>query len=191
METVRKIINAIFWIVFIGGLLVLIVLLVGGAFPISINPSEQKIKFDITYWGWEPLDPKHSTMLIVHEKENVKEGFGALQFSYKKGRKRPGIKTEKIPVEGLTRMKFYMKAQKPGYWQVQIMRKSDKRIFHKTFKVGKKWRHYNFGVMDFVHEAGYKGKFSQTDLRAWIRFIPVNPIYKENTVWIDNIHLIR
>lgn len=193
METFRKILNTLFWIVFISGTLVLLVLLIGGAFPISFNPSAQKIKFDIAYFGWEMTDPQNGELKIVHKKGLYKEGFGALQYDYRFRKSRhPGIKSTAIPVEGLTRFKLYMKAKKPGIWQVQIKRKSDNKVFHKNLRVGTKWKHYDFGYTAFLKDTGYSGKFSQVDLRPWIRIVQADiPRYKENTVWIDGIELIR
>lgn len=199
METVRKVLNTTFLIVVFVGLITLTILLIGGAFPININPSGQNVKFDITHWGWEVMDPSNGEIKITFEKQkpnnNVKQGWGALEYTYKveKGSDiNPGIVSESYSMEGLTGVNFWIKAKKPGKWRFQIQRKSDNRAFYRTFSVGKEWKNIAFGVYDLKLENKYKGKFTTTDFKPLIKIMAVPPYrYDNNTVWIDNIEIRR
>jgi len=193
METVRKIINVLFWIVFIGGLAFLLILLIGGAFPINWGTSGQTVKFDVARIGWETNDPSNGTFTIVHDQQNIKEGWGALQYDYKyKEKPRPGFHSKAYTIEGLINLNFWMKARKPCIWRVQIQRKSDNKIFYRTFRIGTKWKEYNANIYEMRDEARYKGRFSKNDLKKWVNFVDItNQSSGANTIWIDNIVIMK
>jgi len=194
METTRRVISTIFFILVICGLIFLMVLLVGGAFPISLGMGDQTVKFDLARIGWDPLNPA-DTFTIVHEDKFKKKGWGSLQFdyTYKEG-KRPGIHSESYPIEGFYNISLYMKAKKPCVWQMRLKRKTDKKIFIFSFKVGKEWKKYTVSVYELKKTTKYKGKFDRLDFRKWIEFVDITPRKKtgeRNTVWFDDIRIAR
>ena len=195
METTRKVINVIFMILVGGGLIFLLVLLIGGAFPINLGMGDQAVKFDIARIGWDPDDPG-DFFTIVHEDNMKKKGWGALQFDYKykdEG-KYPGIHSTSYPMEAILRLSVWMKAKKPCIWQFRIKRKTDSKIFKVTFKVGKTWKKYTATISDFKEQTKHKGKFDKLDFRKWINLVDVTRGKKRgerNTVWIDDLIITR
>jgi hypothetical protein len=192
MEKFRAFMDKVFWVVSILLVIAIVVLLFGGAIPININPSSQLIKFDLAHIGWEPNDPLTGTLEIVHDKKEVKEGWGAMRYSYKvrKGQL-PGFHCTNFQVESILFLKFYVKAKKPGVWQIQLKRKTDGKIFHKTFRVGTEWFKYDVGAQEFKNETGYIGKFDTNDFQQWINIVDVNPRYDNNILWIDEFRMER
>jgi len=171
----------------------LLILLIGGAFPINWGTSEQIVKFDVARIGWETNDPSNGTFTIVHDQQNIKKGWGALRYDYKyKEKLRPGFHSKAYAIEGLINLNFWMKARKPCIWRVQIQRKSDNKIFYRTFRIGTKWKEYNANIYEMRDEARYKGKFSKNDLKKWVNFVDItNQSSGENTIWIDNIVIMK
>lgn len=194
METFRKIINGIFWIIFIGGVIFLAIMLAGGAFPIDMGGSHT-VKFDIARIGWEINDPANGAFTIVREQPHVKVGWGALQYDYKyvEG-KRPGFHSTSYPVDGFLNISFWMKAKHPCMWQMQLKRRSDSKIFTHTYNVGTEWKKYTVNVYGIIKEVNHQGKYDRHDYQAWINFIDMSPTPTKrpnNTVWIDHIFIER
>lgn len=192
MEKFRAFFDTLFWIVAVIMVLVLIILLLGGAIPINVNPGAQTVKFDLAHIGWEPNDPSTGILEIVHGKNEVKEGWGAMRYTYKVKRgKLPGFHCTNFQVEAIGIVTFEMKAKKPGVWQFQIKRKSDGKIFYRTFRVGTEWRKFRFGAYEIKQETGWVGKFDTNDFQMWLSIVDINPRYESNVIWIDEFHMER
>jgi hypothetical protein len=197
VETFRKILDGLFKIVAVLVFTAIVLLLSLGAFPININPTGQKVKFDIAYFGWEQLKNVEGNMEITHKPDEFKEGIGALKYSYVTNSKYPpGIRSEAYPIEGLSYFEFWMKSQHPSNWQVQIKRKGDGRIFSKTFAVGREWKQYNIHFNAIVAASLNTGESSRAisaaDFDTWVTFVDIShKKYPQNTIWIDDIFIYR
>lgn len=195
MEATRRILNILFWVVFIAGLIFLAILLIGGAFPIQLGIGNQKVKFDLSRIGWDLNDPTNGTFTITHEPKEKKAGWGALRYdySYKDGGKYPGFYSTSYNTEGILNVSFWMKSEKPSRWQVVLKRKSDQKIFTKTFHVGKSWKKYTANIYVMRDEVRHKGKFSIIDFQKWIQFRDISSYGRgtKNTIWIDDILIMK
>lgn len=193
MEATRKIIGILFTIIIVVGGIGLTIALIGGAFPINWGTGEQTVKFDLTYTGWESIDPTNGLITVVHD-NNKKVGWGAMQFDYKyMTDKEPGFKTTTYDVEGCIYMTFWMKAKKPCKWQVKFKRKSDNMVFRRTFSIGTNWKQYTVNPYDMRDEVRYTGKFSRNDFQKWMSFsdISTGKSGESNTVWVDHIVITK
>jgi hypothetical protein len=196
METFRKILNGTFIFVVIVVFLAAVILFSFGAFPVNINPGGQRAKFDIAYFGWQPRVEGLGELEITFKEKERKVGIGALKYSYNTNQKdAPGFLSEAYPIEGLTRLEFYMKSEKPSVWQVRIKRKSTGKYFHKTFKVDKEWKHYGFLYHDLNKETDPEkklGRVESTDFLGYIEFLDVShKKYPNNTIWFDDLTILR
>lgn len=194
METTRKVVNVLFMIIVGGGLIFLLVLLIGGAFPINMGMGDQAVKFDVARIGWDP-DDAADFFTIVHEDNLKKKGWGALQFDYKyKEGKYPGLHSTAYPMEGILSISVWMKAKNPCLWQIKIKRKSDGKVFKVTFKVDKTWKKHTFTASDFKEQTKHEGKFDRLDFAKWLNLVDVGENKRtgeRNTVWIDDLVITR
>jgi hypothetical protein len=193
VEKFRAFLDRLFIVTVILGVIGLTIGLMGGAFPINFNPSSQNIKFDLAHVGWRPMDPATGTLKINFDKEHIQKGWGSLQYDYKpvRGKVSPGIVCDNVAMESLTMISFWMKAKHESVWLFQIKRKSDNKPFNMPFKVGKKWKQYTITLDEMKHRQGFKGKFNINDFQKHMQFIDMNPRYDENTVWLDDIKIVR
>jgi hypothetical protein len=196
LETFRKYLDLLFKIVLLIVVTVAGVMFALGAFPININPSGQRAKFDIAYYGWEPIKGVDGQLEITHEEGERMVGVGALKYKYITNQKVfPGFKSEAYPIEGLTFFDFWMKSERPSTWRVQIKRKETGQVFYKTFNVGTEWKQYNILYNDIMYESnpGRKyGNIKSVDFDQWLTFLDIShKKYPNNTIWIDDLLISR
>ncbi len=189
MEKFRSIVNSIFIFLVIIGTIALIIALMGGAFPISISAMEQTVKFDLAHIGWQPLIEGNGTMEIDYEEKAV--GWGSLKYSYPEPSKgKPGFYCDNIVMESLSTVSFYMKAEKPTTYAIQIKRESNDELMYKTFRVGTEWEQHRISFDDIKMHMNIKGKIPPNDFHKWVAFVDLTP-QRENTIWFDHFHIIR
>lgn len=193
METTRRILNAVFWVAVSAGLIWLAIMSFGGGFPVFMG-SNYTVKFDVSKWGWQSVDPSNGTIIITHEKNDIREGWGALQFSYKfNPKKRPGIYSTSYGFEGLTCIKVWMKSKNPCMIGLRLKDKKKELRFLVPLSVDKKWRHYTISQYDIRDSAGVKGKLETARLDGFIEFADISRPggFSNNTIWIDHIEVFR
>jgi|GEM_PF-1754130 len=192
MELTRRILNTIFWIaVTIGGIWLLVMSL-GGGFPMSLSTSEATIKWDISYMGWELLDPTNGKLKI--DFDNKKEGWACLKLDYRPDRKRPpGIYCTHFGFEALLQMKFWLKARNKCLIGVRLKDKKGELEFLVPVEVGTKWVHYTLKPDDYKQRSGYSGRLDTNRFSGYIEFRDMtrNPSFKENTLWLDTLYIHR
>lgn len=190
MEKFRAILDKLFWIFAITGTIAFVIILMGGAIPVNVNPNEQKVKFDLAHIGWTPIDPKNGKLEIDKQEKNV--GWGSMKFTYAVDRgHRPGFRCDNVVMESMSFVSFDMKAEKPTVFAMQIKRKSNGQVLHKAFMVGKKWKNYKITFDEIRHSMRIKDKIPPNDFQKWLTFVDINPRYDKNTVWFDNFTIIR
>jgi len=192
MEWTRRILNFIFWVAVTIGLIWVLIMSIGGGFPVSLSTSEATIKWDISYMGWELLNPTNGTLSIDFNEK--KEGWGCLKFDYKPDRKRPpGVFCKHFGLEALLQLKFWAKAKNKCKVGVRLQDKKGELEFLVPVEVGTKWTHYTLKPDDFKNFAGYTGRMDSNRFGGYIEFrdITKNPSYKENTLWLDTLYIQR
>lgn len=194
MESTRKVLNFIFIVAVIIGSIWALVMFIGGGFPVSLSTVEARAKFDVSKMGWELLQPDNGVITITHEKPDIKEGWGALQFDYQfNSKKPPGITSTCYGFEGLRVLKFWAKAKYPCLIGVRLKDKHDQYNFQINFSVGTKWKLISCGSVDFKLAANMKERMEATRFGGYIdiRDVTPKPQHKENTLWIDDIWILR
>ncbi len=192
MEWTRRILNIIFWIAVSIGLVWLIVMSLGGGFPMSLNTSEATVKWDISYMGWELLNPTNGKLSIDFKEK--KEGWGCLKFDYKPNRKRPpGIFCTHFGLESLLQLKFWLKAKNKCVIGVKLQDKKGELLFRVPVDVGTKWTHFTVKSDDFRIRAGYEGRLDTNRFGGYLEFhdMTKNPTFTENTLWLDTLYIQR
>jgi len=133
-------------------------------------------------------------MTITHEKPDVQEGWGALQFDYKFNREKPpGIYTTNYGLEGLISISCWMKSKYPCIIGLKLKDKKKKYNFMIPCRVKPEWRKYTYGKGDFKQSSGMKGRLETTRFDGHIEFRDVTPRpeHSNNILWIDQIEIRR
>jgi hypothetical protein len=194
MEVTRRILNFIFWVALTIGLIWLFAMLLGGGFPVTLSTTEAKIRFDISRMGWESLRPDNGLMTITHEKKDIKEGWGSLQFDYRFDKKRPpGIYTKNYGLEGLMNLNLWMKAKHSCYIGLRLKDKRQELEFLIIKPVGTKWQKYVYLTNDFRLASGYGGRLDTNRFDGYIEFCDMTPrpSAETNTLWVDTVFITR
>lgn len=194
METSRRILNIIFWIAVSIGLVWAFIMILGGGFPVALNTIEAQIRFDVSKWGWASKQLDNGLMTIDHEKADVKEGWGCLQFDYKfNSKKPPAVYSDKYGFEGLRRISFWLRSKNPCIIGVRLDDKKNQYNFMVPIAVDSKWRKTMLAPADFKHAVGMKERLETTRFGGYIEFrdITPSPRTKENTLWVDTIVINR
>jgi hypothetical protein len=194
METTRRILNFIFYVALTVGLIWLFAMLLGGGFPVSLSTTEHRVRFDISRMGWESLRPDNGIMTITHEKKDVKEGWGSLQFDYRFDKKKPpGIVSKNYGMEGLMNINLWMKAKNRCYIGIRLKDKRKELEFMVIEPVGTKWVNYTIMTRDFQAASGYTGRLDTNRFDGYLELCDVTPKpqTEQNTLWVDTILISR
>lgn len=194
METTRKILNTIFLIAVAIGLIWLLIMLLGGGFPVSLSTIEARIRFDVSKMGWKSNQPDNGLLTITHEKDKIKEGWGALQFDYKYNREKPpGVYTTNYGMEGLRNLKVWLKSKNPSIIGIRLKDKHKQYDFTYPVRVENKWRQISISHTDYKAAVGMKERLETTRFDGYLEFrdMTPHPSSKDNTLWIDTIEIYR
>ncbi|MFP4498512.1 MAG: hypothetical protein ACLFQV_09910, partial [Vulcanimicrobiota bacterium] len=150
----------------------------------------------IANFGWNLNDPDNGEMKITFEKDEVKEGWGCLKYTYnpKKGTS-PGFYTKSYPVGGTVDFQFFVKSEKPTRWQISLKRKSDDQIYTSYFISTSKWKRVKLSLSQFRGtkngEVVGTRKEWRNDFHPYIRFVDVSRKYNSNVLWFDEFEINR